>query len=322
MPTRQESESKLTMADMGTVHDLIDAKGKAGTLAYDFDRAVVEAASTYMADEDAGIGFLYSGWCQAALPHRKLANDKGWQIEGERVTLIVEPGMRKGMQGEPESVGVPYGSRARLILLRLQSEALRTQSREVELGRNLNDWLMKMGIPVGGRSFKEVKDQTERISRCRLTFEIRHGNRVGMTNQNIMESAIFFESPDPAQGTLFAQHARLSEAFFTSLQKHPVPIEEAAIRAIANNSMAIDIYAWLAYRLHALPKATPVSWRALKQQFGISFSRLDNFKATFCSNLKLAMAVYREAKIEDGPQGLILYPSKPPVAPRQITRSL
>jgi hypothetical protein len=322
MPTRQESESKLTMADMGTVHDLIEAKGKAGTLAYDFDRAVVEAASTYMADEDAGIGFLYSGWCQAALPHRKLANDKGWQIEGERVTLIVEPGMRKGMQGEPESVGVPYGSRARLILLRLQSEALRTQSREVELGRNLNDWLMKMGIPVGGRSFKEVKDQTERISRCRLTFEIRHGNRVGMTNQNIMESAIFFESPDPAQGTLFAQHARLSEAFFTSLQKHPVPIEEAAIRAIANNSMAIDIYAWLAYRLHALPKATPVSWRALKQQFGISFSRLDNFKATFCSNLKLAMAVYREAKIEDGPQGLILYPSKPPVAPRQIARSL
>jgi Plasmid encoded RepA protein len=322
MPTRQESESKLTMADMGTVHDLIEAKGKAGTLAYDFDRAVVEAASAYMADEDAGIGFLYSGWCQAALPHRKLANDKGWQIEGERVTLIVEPGMRKGMQGEPESVGVPYGSRARLILLRLQSEALRTQSREVELGRNLNDWLMKMGIPVGGRSFKEVKDQTERISRCRLTFEIRHGNRVGMTNQNIMESAIFFESPDPTQGTLFAQHARLSEAFFTSLQKHPVPIEEAAIRAIANNSMAIDIYAWLAYRLHALPKATPVSWRALKQQFGISFSRLDNFKATFCSNLKLAMAVYREAKIEDGPQGLILYPSKPPVAPRQIARSL
>jgi len=264
------------MQGMGTVHDLLEARGKTGTLAFDFDRPVVEAAAAYMADEDAGIGFLYSGWCQAALPHRRLANDKGWQIDGERVRLIVEPGMRGGAHGEPEPVGVPYGSRARLILLRLQSEALRTQSRDVELGRNLNDWLIKMGIPVGGRSFKDVKDQTERISRCRLTFEIRHGNRVGMANQNIMESAIFFESPDPTQGTLFAQHARLSEAFFVSLQKHPVPIEEAAIRAIANNSMAIDIYAWLAYRLHALPKPIPVSWRALKQQFGISFSRLDN----------------------------------------------
>jgi hypothetical protein len=306
------------MTAMGTVHDLIEAKGKTGTLAFDFDRQVVEAAAAYMADEDAGIGFLYSGWCQAALPHRKLANDKGWQIEGERVTLIVEPGMRKGAHGEPESVGIPYGSRARLILLRLQSEALRTQSRDVELGRNLHDWLLKMGIPIGGRSFKEVKDQTERISRCRLTFEIRRGNRVGLANQNIMDSAVFFESPDPSQGTLFAQHARLSQAFFDTLNRHPVPIEEAAVRAISNNSVAIDIYAWLAYRLHSLQKPTPISWKALKQQFGISFSRLDNFRTTFSSNLRLALAVYRDAKVEDGPTGLILHPSRPPVAPRQI----
>ena len=154
------------MQDMGTVHDLIEAKGKVGTLAFDFDRQVVEAAAAYMADEDAGIGFLYSGWCQAALPHRRLANDQGWQIDGERVRLIVEPGMRGGDNGKPEPVGVPYGSRARLILLRLQSEALRTQSRDVELGSTLRDWLTKMGIPVGGRSVKEVRDQTERISRC------------------------------------------------------------------------------------------------------------------------------------------------------------
>jgi len=35
------------------------------------------------------------------------------------------------------SVGVPYGSRARLIVLYLQSEALKTNSREVELGKTL-----------------------------------------------------------------------------------------------------------------------------------------------------------------------------------------
>jgi Plasmid encoded RepA protein len=307
------------MAAMGTVHDLLEARGKAETLMLEFDRPVVEAAAAYMADEDAGIGFLYSGWCQAALPHRRLANDKGWQIDGERVRLIVEPGMRGGEHGKPEPVGVPYGSRARLILLRLQSEALRTQSRDVELGRNLRDWLTKMGIPIGGRSVKEVRDQTERISRCRLTFEIRQGSRVGMANQSIMESAIFLEAEDPAQGTLFAQHARLSEAFFSSLQKHPVPLEEAAVRAIANNSMALDIYAWLAYRLHSLVKPTPVSWRALKQQFGAGFGRLDNFKVTFSSNLRLALAVYRDAKVEDeGSPGLVLHPSRPPVAPRHI----
>ena len=64
-------------------------------------------------------------------------------------------------------------------------------------------------------------------------------------------------------------------------KRHPVPLEEAAIRAIANNSMALDIYAWLAYRLHSLLKPTPISWRAVAQQFGAGFNRRDNFKPTF-----------------------------------------
>lgn len=304
---------------MGTVHDLIEAKGRIEALKFDVERPVVEAAAAYMADEDAGIGFLYSGWCQAALPHRRLPNDQGWQIDGERVRLIVQPGMRGGAAGKPEPVGVPFGSRARLILLRLQSEALRTGSRDVELGKSLRDWLSRMGIPVGGRSLKDVRDQTERISRCQLTFEQRRGGALGVSNQSIMESAIFLEPLDPAQGTLFAQHARLSEAFFASLQKHPVPLEESAIRAIANNSMALDVYAWLAYRLHVLVKPTPISWRALKQQFGAGFNRLDNFKATFTANLRLSTAVYRDAKVEDGTSGLVLHPSRPPVAPKLIS---
>src|SRR3954449_7552505 len=114
---------------MGAVHDLIESRGKAAALAADFGRGVVEAASAYMADEDGGIGFLYSGWCQAALPHRRLPDGQGWQITSERTTLIVEPGMKPGFAGKPEPGGVPYGSRARLILIFLQSEAIRTKSR-------------------------------------------------------------------------------------------------------------------------------------------------------------------------------------------------
>jgi hypothetical protein len=44
----------------------------------------------------------------------------------DRVTLIVQPGLRPAPGGTPVSVGVPYGSRARLILLYLQTEAVRT----------------------------------------------------------------------------------------------------------------------------------------------------------------------------------------------------
>src|SRR3954471_15157838 len=75
---------------MGTVHDLLEAKGKQQqALLSGLDRREIEAASAYMADEDSGIGFLYSGWCQAALPHRRLPDEQGWQITGERVPLVV-----------------------------------------------------------------------------------------------------------------------------------------------------------------------------------------------------------------------------------------
>ena len=37
--------------------------------------------------------------------------------------------------------GVPYGARARMILLYLQTQAVRTGSREVALGRSMRDWM-------------------------------------------------------------------------------------------------------------------------------------------------------------------------------------
>ena len=121
------------------------------------------------------------------------------------------------------------------------------------LGRSLREWLGKMGINAGGKDIRDVREQAERISLCRLTFHVRSGDRVGLLNQNIVETAMFVSAGDRVQGSLFCEVARLSEGFFQQLQRHPVPLEDAALRAIANNSQAIDIYCWLAYRLHALP---------------------------------------------------------------------
>ena len=103
---------------MGTVHRLIIAEGKQAALQEGlFERTEVEAASSYLSDEDPAIGFLYSGFCQAALPHKRLPDAEGWHVQSDRVSLIVEPGMRLGRAGTLEPVGVPYGSRARLILI-------------------------------------------------------------------------------------------------------------------------------------------------------------------------------------------------------------
>ena len=50
-----------------------------------------------------------------------------------------------------------------------------------------------------------------------------------------------FVADNSTQDDLFIETAKLSEGFFEQLQKHPVPIEEAAVKQIANNSMALDV---------------------------------------------------------------------------------
>jgi hypothetical protein len=304
---------------MGTVHDLIERQGKQAALLLETDRRAVEAAAAYLADEDTGIGFLYSGWCQAALPHKKLAEDQEWQIRSDHVNMLVQPGLRTSNVGRAEKIGVPYGSRARLIMLYVQSEALRTTSRDVGLGRSMNQWLFRMGIPLGGKSIHSIRDQAERISRCSFTFDGKGVKAGGIGRMTIFDRAIFADADGiPGQGTLFPQVAKLSEQFFQQLTNHPVPLEEAAVRAISNNSMALDLYAWLAYRLHVLRGPTPVSWSALKGQFGGGFESMRHFRPSFLDNLRLALAVYRSAKVDVTERGVDLFPSRPPVAPRQI----
>src|SRR4051794_7558566 len=111
---------------MSKVHDLLTQKGKEEVLASGESRDVVEAAAAYMSAEDNQNGYLYSGWCQTALPHKRIPDGERWQVDHERLSLIVEPGFRMGPDREAIPVGVPYGSRARLILIYLQSEAIRT----------------------------------------------------------------------------------------------------------------------------------------------------------------------------------------------------
>lgn len=305
---------------MGKVHELIVQHGRQGALVFDVDRKVLDAAAEYMADEEGGVGFIYSGFAQAALPHRRLADDAVWQVQTEHVLLLVEPGRRPVRDGTPVSIGVPYGSRARLIMLYLMTRAIETGSREVELGRSMRHWLDKMGIPQGGPSNRGVKEQAERLSRCRLSFQVSRGGKTGMVNQNLVDAALFLDHEDgPARGFAHSlEHVRLSETFWDQLRRHPIPLEEAAIRALQGHSMALDLYCWLAYRLHVLPGARPVSWSALKAQFGTGFRRLDHFRPVFLENLELSTAVYPDAKVEVSERGVTLLPSRPPIAPKLV----
>ena len=149
-----------------------------------------------------------------------------------------------------------------------------------------------------------------------MTFEFRSGGILGLRNQHILDQALFADDQAPTGSVPFLETARLSESYFDELRRHPVPVEEIAIRQISNNSMAIDIYTWLAYRLHALAAPRPISWKALDAQFGHGFARIDNFRRQFKENLDLAMAVYPGAVVDVSSAGVVLKPSRSPTEPK------
>jgi hypothetical protein len=94
-----------------------------------------------------------------------------------------------------------------------------------------------------------------------------------------------------------------------------VPLSEAALRAIGPRSLVLDIYIWLAYRLHALKGDVEVSWPSLYAQFGAGYGRVRDFRAGFVGGLELALAVYPEALVSVEERGIVLRPSRPAIAP-------
>jgi hypothetical protein len=289
----------------------------------------VEKAAQIMLDENNAFSISYSGFCVLALPHKALpkATDKWERTAADgKYSLRIEPGAVR-IGGKWQEFGVPFGSRARLILLYLQTQALLHNSREIRLGSSLYDWLGRMNIPVGGQAYKAVKEQSNRIRAAKLAFSMA-GEKDGRAYEGfqqdfIVKSGVIFSdddlASDPRQQRLWDDVVVLSETFFQALSSHPVPVNEAAIRAISNESWSIDCYVWLCYRLHNLKKPTLVTWTDLRDQFGpgMAYRRLSNFKQKFLPVLCSALAVYPEAKVDldsKSRQGIILHPSPPAVA--------
>ena len=154
-----------------SVHQLVLVHGRdrARAMVPERQRALVDIAAEVLADDSRRIGISYTGFCLTSLPHKRLPDDQTWEKKGHRVTLWVEPGRMK-VRGRPALYGVPYGARARMILFFLQTQAIKTGSREIELGRSMRAWMETMGLAVVGETARSLREQAARISACTLKF--------------------------------------------------------------------------------------------------------------------------------------------------------
>ncbi len=288
------------------------------------DERLVRILDDFYGRPNDQLGIQFSGWSFLSLPHKALLPGQKWertlQADGLTCSLIVEPG-ELILEGRPHSFGVPFGPTARLILLFLQTQALEQRSREIEVGSTTYAWLRRLGLSVGGQDYRRFREQMMRLMACSVRFLYENrtdaGNRIsGFTKNPLIESGMLTMhagADGDRQFSLWGDRVVLSESFYKALVEHPVPIDMHAIRAIMHSSVALDIYGWLAYRLHVLEAPKTVRWPAVMAQFGIGYTRLRRFKERFAEALSQALCVYPQARVVLTAEGIELHPSPPPV---------
>lgn len=267
------------------------------------------AIETEAAQDAGALGFMARAMVQATLPHRRVEGTEFERRNGAFTLSLLAPAR----------IGLPYGTVPRLLLAWLTTEAVKTQSRELELGDSMSAFMGELGMsPTGGArgDITRLKNQTTRLFSSTITAIYEDGDKTAILNRAIADKALlWWHAKDPAQAALWRSTVTLSEQFFREVIEHPIPVDLRALKALKKSPMALDIYCWLTYRASYAKKPSAIPWQALAMQFGSDYSRLRDFKASFTTELRKVSTVYAGAQFDVTDASLIIKPS-----PTHITR--
>jgi Plasmid encoded RepA protein len=268
--------------------------------------------------------FHHTVTCQCALPSaRPDPSLLTWERRQGRATLLVEAGkVIDPKSGQFIQMPLPYGPKARLLLMHLNSEAVRRQSPVIPVEDSMTAFFRRlMGRTQDGRQAKMLKAQLSSLAAATFRMGISQGDdRALQVNTQVVTAFDLWLTRDQNQRVLWPVTLRLSSDYFESLNRFAVPLDERAIAALAHSAVALDIYCWLAQRLHRIPEGRPqfIPWPALQEQFGQGYAHIRQFRAFFLKLLVQVKAAYPEAIFDADQRGMRLWTSSPPVKKRMV----
>jgi len=265
--------------------------------------------------------FLHAILCQVGMP-RKATEGRLFERTSGGAVLRLEAGAifnGKRLVDQP----LPYGTRPRLVMVHISSEAVRTQSRQIMIGDSMRDFLIALDIDTNGGArggYTMFKKQMEALAASRLTLGLTANGRAVTVNTQPISRFEAWLHKTGEQRALWPGVLELSQEFYDTLAAHAVPLDHRALGALKHSALALDVYSWLAHRLCRVSKGggVKISWANLREQFGQEYADPKNFKKEFRQAMRLALAVYPDAHIEDTPGGMLLFPSRPPLAKTQV----
>jgi hypothetical protein len=291
----------------------------------------IDAASAAMGElAEDDLAFSHSGLCQTCLPHaRPASNDLIWQRSSGRFHLMVSPGVVLGPDGRAMRVGVPYGTRARLIMIFLQTEGVK--GRVVNLGPSMSAWIRSLGLPVTGGprgTIQAIREQSLRIARCEFTLQWTAPSTSGRGDETIIRDqrlvsglSLWQGHGEEGEGARWSATVELTREFHEHLREHAVPLARDAIAHLKDNSLGLDLYTLFAYRLQRLQRPLLLRWQALAAQVGSEVGRTSHLAQRVKAVLPDVLIAYPDAKVEVVHHGLRLHPSRSPV-PKTLVSGL
>ena len=288
----------------------------AGLILTERDQKLIEAsaeiASSSQDEARENMAFTHAVLCQVGLPRSKVEGREFMRQSGA-AWVNVQAGYLDEGHG-PVLQPIPYGVMPRLGLAWVSTFAVRNKEREIPIGDSAAEFLRLMGMESDGRRYTTLRKQMHALAAARLQLGFKGRTYNG---QPVQQFDAWVANKDTQQRALWPGVMVLSEDYFGSLIESAVPLDSRALQALKGSALALDVYAWLAHRLHRIEgRGVTLHWKALREQFAQEYTGKDadkNFKDAFVLQLKKVLAVYPQAKVKRVTGGVLLIGSPPPI---------
>ena len=265
-------------------------------------------------EADADLGFMARMMALCSLPRTNPGNRKEYKRVNGPYTLIMF---------SSSASKLPFGNLPRLLLAWVSTEAVRTQSRELVLGRSLSEFMRTLGVyNSGGLMATRLRNQINRLFNAHIQLIYEDDRGQATVNSLIARRTEFWwTARKPNESSLWESKIELSEDFFNEIIRHPVPLDMNILTAMKRSSLGLDLYLWLTYRVFALQRPQRLTWRQLYRQFGANPAKakdklvVNDFRKDCLRELKKIKMAWPKLNYATAPGVLILHPSTPTIAP-------
>lgn len=258
------------------------------------------------------MAFTHAVLCQVGLPRAK-SEGREFMRQSGAAWVNVQAGYLDEGHG-PVLQPIPYGVMPRLGLAWVSTFAVRNKEREIPIGDSAAEFLRLMGMESDGRRYTTLRKQMHALAAARLQLGFKGRTYNG---QPVQQFDAWVSNKDTQQRALWPGIMVLSEDYFSSLIESAVPLDNRALHALKGSALALDVYAWLAHRLHRIEgRGVTLHWKSLREQFAQEYQGKDpdkDFKKEFLPALKKVLAVYPQARVKPVTGGVLLIGSPPPI---------